>query len=120
VNWAWLYDRMSAEQQAYWDEVMESYDGEFSSVPAWAPPHPAVAGGMDVQKSRIAEWQLDKDGLAIKGCAIDDVGSGGLRYGLVIARRGEDGSFDDPRNMTREQIETIRDFLGFMLEDSEG
>jgi hypothetical protein len=71
-----------------------------------------------ITRTNVAEWQLDKDGLAIKGCAI--IGPEGARYGLIIARRSDDGDFTDPRNLTRDQIQAIHDFTGFMLEDSEG
>jgi hypothetical protein len=71
-----------------------------------------------ISKVQIAEWQLDKDGIAIKGCAIGR--PEGTRYGLIIARRDAAGNFDDPRDLTREQIQAIHDFTGFMLEDSEG
>jgi hypothetical protein len=82
-------------------------------------PHSGVAGGLDVEKNDIAEWKLDKDGMAIKSCAVKRV-DGTVTYGLIIAKRDEDGDFDDPRNLTREQMVVIRDFLGFVLEDSEG
>jgi hypothetical protein len=71
-----------------------------------------------ISKVQIAEWQLDKDGIAIKGCAIGR--PEGTRYGLIIARRDGIGNFADPRDLTREQIQAIHDFTGFMLEDSEG
>jgi hypothetical protein len=71
-----------------------------------------------ILKSKSAEWTLDKDGLAMKAFAGKMEGE--TRYGLVIARRDEGGQFDDPRNLTRGQLETIRDFVGFVLEDSEG
>jgi hypothetical protein len=71
-----------------------------------------------ITRTNTAEWQLDKDGVAIKGCAI--ITPAGTRYGLIIARRDVEGDFTDPRNLTRDQVQAIHDFTGFMLEDSEG
>jgi hypothetical protein len=71
-----------------------------------------------ITKSDIAEWQLDKDGVACKGCAVKN--DEGMRYGLVIAYRNDEGEFTDPRSMTRGQLRNVHDFIGFMLEDSEG
>lgn len=71
-----------------------------------------------ITRTCTAEWQLDKEGVAMKGCAI--ITPAGTRYGLIIARRGIEGDFTKPRNLTRDQIQAIHDFIGFMLEDSEG
>lgn len=79
----------------------------------WGDPIPPA-----VERKNVAEWTLDKDGLALKACAVK--GTAGVAYGLVVARRDEQGMFDDPRNLTRDQMVTVRDFLSFVLEDSEG
>jgi hypothetical protein len=71
-----------------------------------------------ITKVRMQEWQLDKDGVACKGVAVEK--PEGIRYGLIIAFRDESGDFSDPRNMTRNQLTAVRDFITFMLEDSEG
>jgi hypothetical protein len=71
-----------------------------------------------IEKVKAAEWTLDKEGLAMKAFAANN--AGGTQYGLIIARRDEEGSFVDPRNLTRAQMETVRDFVAFVLEDSEG
>jgi hypothetical protein len=90
------FDQIMAAQQEEWGDPI---------VPA-------------VEKRQLAEWTLDKDGMAIKGCATKT--PGGTEYGLIVARRDESGAFDDPRNLTRVQLQTVHDFIGFMLEDSEG
>lgn len=90
------FDQIVAAQQAEWGD----------------PVRPAV------EKVKAAEWSLDKEGLAMKAYAAHN--AGGTQYGLVIARRDEEGSFVDPRKLTRAQMETVRDFVAFVLEDSEG
>lgn len=97
---------MSDDEVYDWDqqlrELQEATSGD------------SVAG---IQKAEIAEWALDESGIAMKGCAVRRVDE--ILYGLIIARRDDVGDFEDPRNLTREQLQTIHDFIGFMLEDSE-
>jgi len=100
---------MSDDEVYDWDAQMEKLNEMMDS---------AGATSESISKVQIAEWQLDKDGIAIKGCAIGR--PEGTRYGLIIARRDGIGNFADPRDLTREQIQAIHDFTGFMLEDSEG
>lgn len=69
-----------------------------------------------VEKRDFSEWTLVKEGLAIKACPFKGVD--GTQYGLIIARRKEDGMLDDPRDMTRVQLEVVRDFVAFVLEDT--
>jgi hypothetical protein len=71
-----------------------------------------------VEKAKTSEWTLDKDGVSMKASAVERLD--GVKYGLIVARRDEYGQFDDPRNLTREQLQTMHDFIGFVLEDSEG
>lgn len=79
----------------------------------WGDPIPPA-----IERNELSEWTMDKDGLALKACALR--GLGGVRYGLIIARRDDEGYFEDPRSLTREQMETVRDFVGHVLKDSEG
>lgn len=96
--------------------VSHSSENQFDQIVAaqeaeWGDPMVAA-----VEKKGFVAWTLDKEGLAIKACAAKGVD--GTRYGLIIARRGEDGMFDDPRNLTRAQLEVVRDFVAFVLEDT--
>lgn len=70
-----------------------------------------------MEKTSLAEWTLDKDGLALKACATKK--PTGAEYGLIIARRNEFREFVEPRNLRRVQLETVRDFIDAVLKDSE-
>lgn len=70
-----------------------------------------------LEKTEVSEWTLDKEGLALKACAVKK--PTGTQYGLIIAQRAPEGHFADPRNLTRAQMQTVQDFIGAVLGDTE-
>jgi hypothetical protein len=104
---------------SFWTNVsVKTMSDEFESImraqtAEWGDPiEPAM------EKRDLSEWTVDREGLALKACATRT--PFGTQYGLIIARRAEEGNFDDPRNLTREQMAMVMRFIGAVLKDSEG